>query len=127
LPFYFSIQEAREKLERLRPLMDELASLRQTILARQPGDWPLVEKSAGNGGSRRASRMVAEFERVDRLVHRIQEDGVILKDINLGLLDFPAWRGNHEVYLCWKYGEPELAFWHEVDAGFSGRQPLETF
>ena len=107
--------------------MAEIQSLRAAILARQPGEWLLVEKTAGNGGSREASRLVEEFDRLDRLVHRIQETGAIVKDLNLGLLDFPAWRKDHEVYLCWKHGEQELAFWHEIDAGFAGRQPIATF
>jgi hypothetical protein len=43
------------------------------------------------------------------------------------LFDFPALRQGREVYLCWKYGEKEIAFWHEVEAGFAGRQPIEDF
>ena len=51
--------------------------------------------------------------------------GVQLKDHRLGLIDFPTMRGGHLVLLCWKLGEPEtIEFWHEVDAGFAGRQPL---
>jgi hypothetical protein len=108
-------------------MMEQIQSIRAKILTRQPGEWPLVEKTAGNGGSREASRLVREFDQLDRLVHRVQEAGVIFKDLNLGLIDFPAWREEHEVYLCWKYGEEQLSYWHEIDAGFAGRQPIETF
>jgi hypothetical protein len=52
---------------------------------------------------------------------------VQLKDINLGLLDFSAIKDGREVYLCWMYGEGDIAFWHEVDAGFAGRQSIDTF
>ena len=52
---------------------------------------------------------------------------VLIKDINLGLLDFPALKDGREVYLCWQYGEGEIAFWHEVEAGFAGRQPIDSF
>jgi len=124
---YFTVAEAREALRTIRPLMDEIQSIREKILRQQPDDWPLVEKSAGNGGSRAASRLVVEFDHLDQLIHRIQDAGAILKDLNLGLVDFPAWREGHEVYLCWQYGETDLAFWHEIDAGFAGRQPIETF
>jgi hypothetical protein len=51
--------------------------------------------------------------------------GCILKDINTGLVDFPTVRKGREVFLCWQHGEPEIAFWHDVDAGFAGRQPLD--
>jgi hypothetical protein len=71
--------------------------------------------------------MVKDFERLDTLIHEILETGVQIKDINIGLLDFPTLRDGHEVYLCWKYGEGDIAFWHEVDAGFAGRQPIESF
>jgi hypothetical protein len=124
---YFTVEEARSALESIRPMMEEIQSIRAKILARQPDEWPLVEKTAGNGGSREASRLVQEFDRLDRLVHFIQGAGAIFKDLNLGLIDFPAWREEHEVYLCWKYGEEQLAYWHEIDAGFAGRQPIETF
>ena len=60
--------------------------------------------------------MVQEFEKLDALVRRIQETGLLLKDINMGLLDFPALKERREVYLCWQYGEGEIAFWHEVEA-----------
>ena len=124
---YFTVEEARATIGKIRPLLNEIQTIRDKILKQQPDSWPLVEKSAGNGGSRAASRLVVDFERLDRLVHRVQDTGAILKDINLGLVDFPAWREEHEVYLCWQYGEADLAYWHEIDAGFAGRQPIATF
>ena len=124
---YFTLQEANETLDTIRPLMDELQEIRGAILKNQPEAWPAIEKSAGNGGNRALSDMVQDFEKLDALVHRIQDLGALIKDINLGLLDFPALKEGHEVYLCWQYGEGEIAFWHEVEAGFAGRQPIDTF
>lgn len=127
MPRYFTLTEANEMLAAIRPLMEEIQAIRQEILARQPEVWPVVERAAGNGGSQAASKLVEEFGRLDALVHQIQETGALFKDINLGLLDFPAWRDGHEVYLCWKYGEGDIAFWHEIEAGYAGRQPIENF
>ncbi len=124
---YFTLQEANETLNIIRPLMDELQEIRQSILAKQPEAWPAIEKSVGNGGNRALSDMVQDFERLDSLVHRIQETEVLIKDINLGLLDFLALKDGREVYLCWQYGEGEIAFWHEIAAGFAGRQPIDSF
>jgi hypothetical protein len=124
---YFTLQTANHALTVIRPLMDEIQAIRQEILARQPDVWPVVERSAGNGGSQAASQMVREFERLDALVHQVQATGALFKDINLGLLDFPALRDEHEVYLCWKYGEGDIAFWHEIEAGYAGRQPIDSF
>ena len=61
-----------------------------------------------------------EVQRVEKGV------GVELKDPFSGLVDFPAWRHGHEVYLCWRLGEPDVAHWHELDAGFAGRRPLDA-
>jgi hypothetical protein len=127
MPRYFSLSEANEALKTIRPLMDEVQAIREKILADQPEAWPAIEKSAGNGGNKALSKMVQDFERLDVLIHRILDTGAQVKDINIGLLDFSAMRDGREVYLCWKYGEDDIAFWHEVDAGFAGRQPIESF
>ena len=127
MPDYFTLQEANATLETIRPLMDEVQAIRQTILENQPEAWPAIEKSAGNGGNRALSNMVQDFEKFDALVHLIQDTGVLIKDINIGLLDFPTMRDGREVYLCWQYGEGDIAFWHEVEAGFAGRQSIDKF
>ena len=127
MPRYFTLQEANETLNLIRPLMDEVQKIRQKILQNQPEAWPAIEKSVGNGGNRALSNMVQDFEKLDELIHQIQATDVLIKDINLGLLDFPALKDGREVYLCWQYGEGDIAFWHEVEAGFAGRQPIENF
>lgn len=127
MPRHFTLAEANETLLFIRPLMDEVQRIRETILEKQPEAWPAVEKSVGNGGNRALSSMVQDFEKLEALVHRIQGTDVLIKDINLGLLDFPALKDGREVYLCWQYGEEEIAFWHEVEAGFAGRQPIDSF
>lgn len=124
---YFSLPEANETLAAIRPLMDEIQTIRHEILARKPEFWPAMERAAGNGGSQAASKLVEEFERLDALVRQIQATGALFKDINLGLLDFPALKDGREVYLCWKYGENDIAYWHEIEAGYAGRQSIENF
>jgi hypothetical protein len=64
-------------------------------------------------------------EEVDRFVRELTALGVELKDYETGLVDFPAERDGRPVYLCWRLGEPSVQFWHEIDAGFVGRRPLE--
>jgi hypothetical protein len=68
-----------------------------------------------------AAGLVAEIEEA---VRTIEESGAVLKDIQLGLVDFPAEVEGGEAYLCWQFGEPEVAFWHRRDEGFAGRRPL---
>lgn len=127
MPRHFTLQEANETLNSIRPLMDEVQQIRLRILEKQPEAWPAIEKSVGNGGNRALSSMVQDFEKLEALIHNIQATGVLIKDVNLGLLDFPALKEGREVYLCWQYGEGEIAFWHEVEAGFAGRRPIESF
>ena len=59
-------------------------------------------------------------------IEMLENTGVVVKGIEQGLLDFPSKRFNEEVWLCWKYGETEIKFWHEKDSGFMGRKPIEV-
>ena len=127
MPHYFTLEEATTALEIIRPLMDEVQKIRQKILTTQPETWSAIERSAGNGGNPALSKLVKSFDRLDDLLHKILATGVQIKDINTGLMDFSALRQGREVYLCWKYGEEKIEFWHEIEAGFVGRQPIELF
>ena len=127
MPQYFTLQEANEALNIIRPLMDEVQVIRQKILENQPEAWPAIEKSAGNGGNRALSDLVQDFEKLDALVHQIQDTGAQIKDINTGLLDFSALKNGREVYLCWQHGEDDIQYWHEIEAGFAGRQLIQLF
>lgn len=121
---YFTVEEANDALVQLRPVVAEILEIRQTILERQPEIWPSLQKAAGNGGGKVASQVALEFARLDELVRLIQASGAVLKDINMGLLDFPSLREGREVYLCWRYGEDSVEYWHDLDTGFAGRQRL---
>lgn len=121
---YFTVEETNQALEELRPLMAEILAIRDWLAAERPALAPMLEKIGGNGGSPVASQVVDEFNRIETLVRKIEASGALVKDVNRGLLDFPALRDGREVYLCWQYGEGRVAYWHEVDAGFAGRQLL---
>jgi len=127
MPKFFTLIEANETLKIIRPILEQVQVIRSHILASQPEAWPAIEKSAGNGGNKALSAMVQDFERLDALIHQILDTGVQIKDINIGLLDFSSLRNGREVYLCWKQGEGDIAYWHEVEAGFAGRQPISSF
>ena len=121
---YFTVEEANAALEVIRPLVEELLAIRGRILARDRDLWPMVEKAAGNGGSRAASEVALEFAQVEALVQQVQATGAFLKDVNSGLIDFLAQRGERDIFLCWRYDEPNVQYWHEINAGFAGRQAL---
>lgn len=124
MPRYFSVEEANQVVRQIQPLLSKILEIRQRVLERRPELIPLLQKVRGNGGNRQASELVDEFRRLEELVELIQASGAIVKDINQGLIDFPHWRDGREVYLCWQFGEDEIRYWHEIDTGYAGRQPL---
>ena len=80
--------------------------------------------AGGNGGSKAGSEYVLLLQRFNASLSFIQELGCELKDLDQGLIDFPSYRDGKLVYLCWKRGEPRVEFWHDIEAGFAGRQRL---
>jgi hypothetical protein len=124
-PRYFTLERANTVVALIRPQVKEILAIRKIILDRQPEIWPVVERAAGNGGNKKASQVTFEFQRMDALVREIMATGAILKDINTGLVDFPALREGREIYLCWKYGEGEVAYWHETNVGISERKSID--
>ena len=128
---YFTPEEANEALETVRPLAEELVEHRRALREAATRRAELARVVAGNGGGVDARELAAldeeatrEAAEITELVSRIQELGVLVKDLDRGLVDFPARRGDEDVLLCWEVGEDEIAFWHGVEEGFSGRKPL---
>lgn len=119
---YFSLEQANAVVRAIRPMIGEILAIRQSILDKQPQVWPVLEKTVGNGGSKAASQVAHEYQRMSDLVKEINSTGAILKDINSGLVDFLALRDGREVYLCWQYGEEEIRYWHDIEAGYAGRE-----
>ena len=90
-----------------------------------------MKKSRGNGHGvdNEAGKVRREIEaagaEINALIEKVQGMGIELKDTETGLVDFRSIREGREVYLCWKLGEEHVSFWHEIDDGFAGRQPLD--
>jgi hypothetical protein len=120
----FTRDEADRLLAELRPIVADLIQARARLIEMQPELAGVLDKLLGNGGSRMTAELLETFERLRRDVRAIEAMGVLVKDLETGLLDFPSERDGEIVFLCWRHGEPSVAHWHAVDAGFSGRQPL---
>jgi hypothetical protein len=91
----------------------------------RPEVWPVLQKAASNGGSAAAGEVFTLFDKLETGVKGILAMGILVKDIDSGLIDFLSIRNGREVYICWKYGEEELAFWHDINTGFPGRRPID--
>jgi hypothetical protein len=121
---YFTVEEANAMLDVIRPLMHEILDVRQVIFQKQPEVIPVLNRLLDNGGSQAASQVALEIEQLHVLIGHLLATGVALKDINSGLVDFLSQRDGRDVYLCWRYGEESVAYWHELETGFAGRQPI---
>ena len=128
---YFTPEEANEALVRVRPLVERLVAHRRALVEAQAGHAVLAGRIAGNGGGIQPSELAGATEAVERearelarCVEQIDALGVQVKDLDTGLVDFPARRGAEEVLLCWQLGEDEVAYWHGLEDGFAGRRPL---
>lgn len=125
MPKYYTPKEANETLITIRPMIEEMMKIAGKIQEHQPDLWTLTQKAAGNGGNAKLSKLLPEFDRLHKLLHQIQDMGIEVKDLRIGLIDFVALKDDREVYLCWKYGEEQIQFWHEIEAGFAGRQKID--
>ena len=124
---YFSLDEARATLPQVKALMEQVQAARREILRVRPDALPAIEKAATNGGNKAAGELSMHAMRLEQGVKGILALGVTVKDIDAGLVDFLGLRNGREVYLCWRYGEENLAFWHELNTGFAGRHPLDEY
>lgn len=121
----FTLEEARATLPLVKQLMERAQRARRDLMRLRLELWPTLQKAALNGGSREAGDALLHFQELERGVKGILALGVIVKDIDMGLVDFLAMRDGREVYLCWRHGEEEIRYWHDIHAGLAGRTPLD--
>jgi hypothetical protein len=120
----FTLEEANAYVPQLEELLAELQSVREKITANATALAAVIERAPDNGGSKAASEYLLLLQRFRVAQGMLTEIGCELKDLNLGLVDFPSYRDGTLVYLCWKRGEPRIEYWHSIDSGFSGRRLL---
>ena len=120
----FSVEEANALLPELTELLDEARARRDAMREKSPDLRPILEASTSNGGGKKGSEFGVDAYRLHLAIGRIAELGVVLKDLDSGLLDFPHWREGRIVFLCWHPPEERVGFWHEIEAGYAGRRPL---
>lgn len=124
----FTVDEANALLPVVIPRLEELRRLaeRLTIIQRELAE--ITPAGARNGQADRLLALETEAAdiagRAETLLRALLELGVEVKEPLTGLIDFRSLREGREVYLCWRLGEGDIAWWHDLDSGFRGRRPL---
>jgi hypothetical protein len=124
---YFTPQDVNKILPEIQKQFSQIILLRNKVISLQED----LQKTAIEGS--KFSIFIAKKQELNRAVYRLYKDieglekrGIMIKSVDDGLLDFPSLRFDEEVWLCWKYGESEIKFWHGRDEGFMGRKPLAS-
>ncbi|MGH2692120.1 MAG: DUF2203 domain-containing protein [Actinomycetota bacterium] len=118
---YYSVDEANGLLAGLRERLGRIHEARRTIL----GSAERLRRGAtANGGGAEGSAALEAMAILRQEVEALTKEGIVLRDADTGLIDFPARREGRLVYLCWRPDEDRVSHWHEVDSGFGGRKPL---
>ena len=125
----FTVEDANKTLPLVRRIVEDVVRQhrvwREKIL-----ELDLVASSSRADEPReRAERLETDAQalarELDGYQRELEELGILLKDRRMGLVDFPSEMGGKKILLCWRLGEPEVQFWHDEDAGYAGRQPLQ--
>jgi hypothetical protein len=127
----FTVEQANAMLPLVRAIGTDLARLGREVVERRERLAALTRGRSTEGRDLHREELEqierdleANRRQLEEYVGELLELGVEPKNVLEGLVDFPSRREGRIVYLCWKLGEPEVAHWHELDAGFAGRQPL---
>ena len=121
---HFTREEANALLPRLTAMLDRLREAKDDLTDAEAHE-ALSEAAPANGGGDEGKQVGVAFLEVRRLLETIEQSGIVLRDIDRGLVDFPALLDEQEVYLCWELGEEEVAYWHDLETGYGGREPLD--
>lgn len=117
----FTVADANAELVQLRERLPRLREARLGLIA---STERITEAVASDGGGVAGSDWFRHQETLKTEVEYLADRGILLRDPDTGLIDFPAERDGEQVFLCWRLGEDDVAYYHSVHSGFSGRKPL---
>ncbi len=120
---HFTVEEANGAIAEVEPAMRSLREARDRLTDAELHEV-LNEAAPKNGGGDRGRQVGEAFLEVRRTLTQLQQMGLVIRDLDRGLVDFPAILDGREVYLCWELGETEIAYWHDLESGYGGRRPL---
>jgi len=121
---FFTVEEARQLLPSLKELMGQVMVISHRLEEYRDLVQELADSAFSNTGGPEGTAYLDIVISLQSCLTQLQETGCVLRSLQDGLIDFPHLKQGREIYLCWKYGEEDIRFWHEVDEGFAGRTPL---
>lgn len=130
---YFSLSEAERLRKEMEPVLIEAMEARRKFVEAEARLTALAERIQRSGGMMISFEATAHLrldhnqqeDAVRDAINRIHSTGCLVKDLDVGLLDFPSRINDEDVYLCWKLGEDRIRFYHRQDEGFAGRKPID--
>lgn len=134
MPRFFTLQQAEKLLPEVASAIREAISLKAEYQQAQ-GEWQSFSQRVSVMGGVRVDRAQLSERKnhrekaardLQQAIQQVHQFGCLVKDLDIGLIDFPTLLQGQEVYLCWKLGEPGIQFWHGVDEGFRGRKPIDA-
>ncbi len=120
---HYTVAEANQLLPRVEPMLRALRKSRDQLTDAEAHE-ALAEAAPANGGGEPGRVVGQAFLEVRELLGELQQLGLVVRDIDRGLIDFPALLEGSEVYLCWDFDDQEVGYWHELESGYGGRRPL---
>jgi hypothetical protein len=120
---HYTVDQANAALGHVSEVLARLRSAREGLNDEEVRE-ALGEAAPQNGGGEPGRRVSESFVALRSALVELQTLEIVLRDLERGLIDFPSIRDGREVYLCWEEGEDRIEFWHDVEAGYAGRQPL---
>jgi hypothetical protein len=120
---HYTREEARALLPQLRTWLERLEELRAQV-EKNDGRLAGMMTPGRDMGGELVNQSVRLLGEMKGLFQEFEQRGIVIKDLQRGLVDFPAIIGGREVFLCWEKDEEDVEFWHDIDSGYAGREPL---
>lgn len=126
MPRYFTVEEANRTLPLVRKIVEDIVSAHEALEGLVESYRSIEGESADAGARRREvnAQLQEQTREVNRFIGELHELGVLFKGFGEGLVDFYSKLEGRPIFLCWKLGEEQVEWWHEIDAGYAGRQRL---
>ena len=121
----FTVAEAVALLPRLRSILEEIADEWNRVKSLNPQIQKARDKAQFGGFSPYGVEYIETVSHLMFLLAQVRDLGIVIKDVDRGLCDFPYMKNGRLVYLCWQLGEATIGYWHDIEAGFDGREPLD--